>query len=193
MTTLRSHRITTAVLLAGAAALLLSSCSLLGESSDTSNGPRLVDTKAPAQLLRNEAAGKIPLDSQLGTVKAEDSSTTCSSEDVDPEGKERSWRSTALVELKSGIEPKDIVAGVVAGFEENGWEEGTFGNATIVELTKEGLETSIRLATFSAKDEKNARVQITVAGPCVMTDGTDSKEVKLAEGTWDEDGDAASK
>ncbi len=168
---------TTAVLIA--AAFLLAGCS----SSAESTGTTLAETKSPVQLLRNELADRIDDAVVSELLIANDKSTACRTPEADPEGLQRSWESTARVELVEGSDPKDVIEDLVGSFVEQGWERGTYGTASIIELTRPGNGSEIHISSKKPNEETGApgEIQIGVGGPCVMTAGADSDEVRALE------------
>ena len=141
----------------------------------------LVETKSPVQLLRNEAVSRVPADDIEGIVKQQDESTACRTPETDPKGLQRLWRSTVRFELKDdpSVDPQSVIDELAASFVDDGWAQGTFGVATIIELTRPGSETKIHISLSPGNEaaETAAAVQLSVSGPCVMTAGAESKEV----------------
>ncbi len=163
-----------APLIGAALAALLAGCS---PAASTPDALTLAETKSPVQLLRNEAADRIPEDSISAVLSTSDESAPCRTAETDPEGLERQWRSTARFEIAPFVEVGGTVKALVASFVEQGWIEGTFGADTIIELTREGSETNIHITTKSARDEAGAQISVTVSGPCVVTEGKSSEDV----------------
>ena len=158
-------------------ALLMSGCS----DTTSSDAPTLAETKSPVQLLRNEAASRVQ-ESQIDQVlKTQDESTSCRTPETDPDGLSRSWRSVSRLQLvySTSVEVSAVVDNLAESFVKQGWDRGTYGTASIIELTREGSETNIHISFKRADDEAQtgAEVQIAVAGPCVMTAGRTSDEV----------------
>jgi hypothetical protein len=146
----------------------------------------LAQTKSPVQLLRNEAASRVPADAVDSIVTSQDESTACRTVETDPDGLLRSWRSVVRYALKYGdaYDGERIVADLAASFVDQGWVEGSYGTAAIVELSRDGSETTIHISESpgDAEARTGAQVQLTVAGPCVLTKGADSDEVRLLDG-----------
>jgi hypothetical protein len=140
----------------------------------------LAETKSPVQLLRNEAAGRIPAELISEVVAARDQSTSCQMAS-DPEGRIRSWGSSVRVSLTdaAGKDVESIVDDLVASFEEQGWEAGIYGVSSIVDLTSKDSIVAIHISPVAGDEETGAgaKVQLTVSGPCVVTDGAESDEV----------------
>jgi hypothetical protein len=156
----------------------------------------LTDTKSPAQLLRNEAANRIPADVIDEIIESEDVSVACLSEQDDPDGTIRSWHSTADVLIRDGNDVKQLTKDLAASFEEQGWVSRTLGgNVNVVSklLESDSSLASIQVSGFEPNAEdigttgqedvvEQLTVQVQVHGPCVRTDGKDSDEVKSLEG-----------
>ena len=162
-----------------------------GDYADVS----LTDTKSPAQLLRNEAANRIPEEAIDEIIESEDVSVPCLSESDDPQGTIRSWHSTADVLIVDGNDVKQLAKDLAASFEDQGWTSRNLGGN--VNVVSKLLESDTSLATIQVSGfEPNAdqgstgledpvdqlTVQVQVHGPCVRTDGPDSEEVKGLEG-----------
>ena len=145
----------------------------------------LADTKAPVQLLRNEAANRIPAKFVDDILATKDMSSACKTEETDPEGLIRSWRSSVRIGLKNdeSIDVASVVKALNATFIKQGWEQGSYGAATIVELTSDTSAVVIHISTKAATPEAGtgAEIQIQTGGPCVETAGTESDEVKKLE------------
>ena len=156
----------------------------------------LTDTKSPAQLLRNEAANRIPAEAIDEIIQSEDVSVACLSEQDDPEGTIRSWHSTADVLIKDGNDVRQLTKDVAASFEEQGWiSRNLGGNANVVSklLESDTSLASIQVSGFEPNAEdigttgqedvvEQLTVNVQVHGPCVRTDGPDSDEVRNLEG-----------
>ena len=156
---------------------------LAGCGSGSSSTP-LGDTKAPAQLLRNEVASRIPADVVEKLADSEDASEGCSTD-----GSKRSWRSSQLMYVlpdKAG-RVLTILDGVTASLSEQGWGGETSQPSSKihdVKLTSTKIESVIRIRVVEASDDagNGATIELSVNGPCVQTDGADSDEVKRLEG-----------
>jgi len=145
----------------------------------------LAETKAPVQLLRNEAANRIPAKFVDDILATKDMSSACQTEETDPEGLVRSWRSSVRIALKNddSVKVDSIVKALNATFIKQGWKQGSYGAATIVELTSDTSAVVIHISTKAATPEAGAgaEIQIQTGGPCVETAGTDSDEVTSLE------------
>jgi hypothetical protein len=160
--------------------------SVPGEYPDVS----LAKTKSPAQLLRNEAAARLPEGVIDEIIESEDSSVACLSEAEDPTGSIRSWHSTVDV-LILGEEPvAPLVNALVDSFGEQGWVARDLGgNANAIKklLETEGSLADMQISGFTPTDSASSvaleesveqrTVQIEVHGPCVRTAGAESSEV----------------
>lgn len=157
----------------------------------------LAASKSPVQLLRNDAAGRIPT-AVIDTVEdANDLSVACLPEADDPEGLVRSWNSGAVVTIVSGSQWRvdAIVDNLVESFVDQGWTARGLGGSANIKSQLLSSDSSMAEITISAKipdedqtsisndeDVENVTVEINVVGPCVVTEGTDSDEVKKVEG-----------
>lgn len=184
------------------ATLALTSLSACAGPSATSSVPgtypdvSLVDTKTHAQLLRNEAANRIPEEVIDQIIETEDATVACLSEHDDPDGLIRSWHSTADVLIKDDgtVLVADLVKDLAASFEEQGWTSRSLGGNTNVTSRLLESETSladIQVAGFEPNPDlpstgleetvEQVTVQIQVHGPCVRTNGPESDEVTALE------------
>jgi hypothetical protein len=167
--------------LTGIIAVALLAGALSGCAGSSDGTPTLVETKSPVQLLRNEAASRLPTDLVEGVVAEQDGSTACRTVETDPEGLLRSWRSVVRFELRKdeAIDPQAVIDDLASSFVADGWHQGTFGVASIIELTRAGSETQIHISMSEPDADADAggEVQLTVSGPCVMTAGAESDEV----------------
>ena len=154
----------------------------------------LAETKSPAQLLRNEAAARLPAEVIDQIIEAEDASVACLSESDDPSGVVRSWHSTVDVTITGDADVATLVADLVASFAEQGWAVRDLGgNATVSQklLESDGTLADIQVsgltpdtgATSVSLEEvvEQPTVKIAVHGPCVRTGGTESTEVTALE------------
>lgn len=150
----------------------------------------LAETKSPAQLLRNEAAARLPEGVIDEIIESQDTSVSCLSEEEDPDGTIRSWHSTVDVLILGEAEVAPLVNDLVASFEEDGWvgrdlggnvssvkklleSEGSLADMQISGLTPDENATSVSLEEVV----EQRTVQIEVHGPCVRTAGGTSDEV----------------
>ena len=165
-----------AVAIAGLSAALLTGC---GSGSGDGDSLTLAATKSPAQLLRNEAANRVPAEHVESIIKSQDESTSCRTVETDPEGLLRSWRSAVRIQLvnDASVDPDAVLETLVTSFVDDGWDRGSYGVETIIELTRDGSETNIHVSVSQPDESVGAEIQLVVAGPCVMTDGRDSDEV----------------
>ena len=154
----------------------------------------LADTKSPAQLLRNEAAARLPAEVIDQIIEAEDASVACLSESDDPEGVVRSWHSTVNVTIQGGTEVATLVTDLAASFSEQGWAVRDLGgNASVSQklLESESSLADIQVTGLTPDDGATSvsleevveqpTVKIAVHGPCVRTGGTESDEVTALE------------
>jgi len=154
----------------------------------------LADTKSPAQLLRNEAAARLPQELIDQIVEAEDASVPCLSASDDPDGLVRSWHSTVNVTVLPDATVATLVADLAASFIDQGWTVRDLGgNATVSQklLESDAALADIQLsgltpdtgATSVSLEEvvEQPTVKIAVHGPCVRTGGQKSDEVTALE------------
>jgi len=144
----------------------------------------LSSTKAPAQLLRNEVASRVPPAIVESLGDTEDSSVGCGND-----GMRRSWRSSVLmfVEPGSAWRIEAVADDVVKSLTDEAWTAKVNNDsATITQTTLKNPKTNavISLQTTKPVDEKGngSTLAISADGPCVDTDGPDSDEVKKLEG-----------
>ena len=163
-----------------------------GESAVEGNYPSisLAESKAPAQLLRNTAVTRIAPDVILNVGTDTDGSIACLSEEKDPEGTIRRWDSTVDVNLKltEAKNAEAIVAAVIKSYTDEGWmaQAITGSKATSqAHLLTNGTASAssvstsqIRIEAVVAGDQGSAYIRIDSMGPCVVTEGADSAEVK---------------
>jgi len=145
-------------------------------SSSEPTGLTLAQSKSPVQLLRNETASRIPAGLVAEVINSSDASENCRTPETDPEGLERSWKSSARITLTPEADLDLVMSKLFISFREDGWEQGTFGSDTIIEFTKPDSVAKIHITTSSKEGEATA-IQVKVSGPCVMTAGEKSDEV----------------
>jgi hypothetical protein len=168
-----------------------------GESAADENVPAgeypdlsLAESKAPAQLLRNTAVTRIPTEVVLNVGTDTDGSIACLGEADDPDGAIRRWDSSVDVNLKL-TEAKNadaIVATVIKTFTDDGWMSqaitGSKADNQAFLLTNgtssaASVSTSqVRIEAVISGDKTTAYVHIDSLGPCVVTEGANSPEVK---------------
>ena len=154
----------------------------------------LAETKSPAQLLRNEAAARLPEEVIDEIVEAEDVSVACLSEADDPEGLVRSWHSTVDVRIVGDVTVASLVSDLVASFEEQGWVARDLGgtssvvkkllesDGSLADIQVSGLTPDANQASTSLEEVVDQpTVTIGVHGPCVRTGGAESDEVAALE------------
>jgi hypothetical protein len=166
----RQRRLPAVLLCGAAAALLLVGCTDAG-------GITLAETKASAQLLRNNALAGIPDDHVSGFVEWKDLSKSCADAADDPDELMRSWYSSGLVPIAPLYitETAAIMQDLAASYEEKGWSVTGDGDTRV--LTKPGSSSTITLTVVAI----TGQLRIESEGPCVATGGPDSDEVKLLE------------
>jgi len=174
-----TRRTTVAILVALVPALILSGC---GESTPT--GPTLSSTKGPAQLLRNEVADRVPPAAVDQIADPIDASVACGDN-----GMKRAWRSSVLmfVAPDAAWRITSIADDLSGSLGEQGWKASTNESSpSISQVTLKNAATNavINLTVTQPVDEdgNGATLAIAADGPCVVTDGPDSDEVKKLEG-----------
>jgi len=164
-----------------AVSVALSACSPTEAPTGKYPDLSLAETKSPVQLLRNEAASRIPEAVIEEVIHSQDVSTNCMTEETDPDGLIRSWDSSVrvMINAENGEDVQGIVDDLAASFVEQGWEKGTFGVASIIDLSSETSPVSIHVSVSKADAEtgEGGAIQLTASGPCVETDGAESDEV----------------
>ncbi len=150
----------------------------------------LAESKSPAQLLRNSALTRIPAETILNVGTEIDGSTACLSEEEDPKGYIRQWVSSVDVNLRLPEAPNTdaIVDGVLASFIDEGWMSQQVAGSTAdshADLLTNGTSAAagvsaarIHLEAVVANDGASSFIHIEALGPCVITDGADSSQVK---------------
>jgi hypothetical protein len=182
---------------AGLAAIAVAAIALTGCSSEPAQTGKypdltLAETKSPTQLLRNEAASRVPEEVIEEIVNSTDKSTNCITAESDPDGLIRSWGSSVRIAItpEHGAEVQSIVDDLAQSFVEQGWEKDTFGVATIIDLASPKSPVSIHVSVSKADAEtgEGGAISLTASGPCVETDGGESDEVKNLEKRAEQEG-----
>jgi hypothetical protein len=191
----RGNRIRVSAALA-ALALTIVGLTACSSSTGASNGsgPTLAETKSPVQLLRNEAATRIPPAAIESVVQTEDMSVACKTEAEDPQGLRRSWHSDVRVTVdpSSAWRVDTIVDDLVASFVEQGWVAtpiDTRSDKHGLKLSKEGMASAIRVTanrpdpadTTAVATDEPVSIDLALNGPCVDTEGADSDAVRKLE------------
>jgi hypothetical protein len=182
--------------LAGAAvvtSLLLGGCA---QGSAPPEELTLLQTKLPAQLLRNDVASQIDPAVVASVGDAVDQSIACLTEKEDPKGLQRSWQSivTVLLVDASAKDVDSIIDGAAAVLTEQGWKLASLGGSAVIHTRYLSNDSSSTIELSAISDDEdaqyvdssqleNASIVVEVHGPCVATDGTDSDEVTSLEGS----------
>jgi hypothetical protein len=171
------------IIAAGVVSLVLGSV-LAGCAGSAQSSIKLVDTKPPTQLLRNELTSRIPAGTIDSLGATDDASVACGQD-----GFKRSWRASQLlfVAPAAAATVTDDLAALVDSLTAEGWtpeESKASSKITESRLTSAKTTSVILLtATEASDDEGNgATLEVAVTGPCVLTDGPESQEVKHLEG-----------
>jgi len=161
------------LLVATAAVLVLAGCA--GDQ-----GISLAEAKSNVQLLRNDAASRIPADVVDIVLVSSDLSVSCESESTDPEGRLRSWHSGARISLTPGADIDAVIDDLVASFVDQGWEQSS--SSTTTTLSSSTIFSDIEITAIEATDDGDvAEITLALTSPCVDTDGESSKEVRQLE------------
>ncbi|TBN57761.1 hypothetical protein EYE40_10380 [Glaciihabitans arcticus] len=171
---------------AAATVIALAGCASVGSAGSiegASDDVTLAQSKSPVQLLRNEAASRLPSIVLLDVAETTDTSVSCSDADADPDGRARSWTSGLTVHVANSraASVPNVVSDLTDSFLEQDWTVSEEGEGSVV-LANAGSAVVIELATAAREGNENATIRITTSGPCVLTDGAESDEVKALEG-----------
>ena len=168
---------------------LLSGCSSdAGASAGTGadGSLTLAAIKSPIQLLRNEAAGRIPADVVDSIVQPTDKSSACKPSSEDPDENWRTWTSEVLtiIAYDKARPVSDIEDELIASFVDQGWVEGEAPADKTTRLIKDTTFATIDISAVAQDTtfEVPGQIQLIVGGPCVLTDGPTSAEVTKLEG-----------
>ena len=182
-----SVRSTTVIAVALSAVVLLCGCAA---SAGTGAGgvaqATLAETKSAAQLLRNEAASRLPDIIVKEVNETTDLSESCKPVADDPDGLERSWLSTTSILLTNSQSARiEVVSEELAqSFVDQGWVESkeASSNQTLIALTNESSLARIEFSVEPKAKGQQPAIRISTTGPCVTTAGGESDEVKKLEG-----------
>ena len=143
-------------------------------------GISLAEAKSNVQLLRNDAASRIPAELLDIVLVSSDLSVSCESESTDPEGRLRSWHSGARISLTPGADIDAVIDDLVASFVDQGWEQSS--SSTTTTLSSSTIFSDIEITAIEATDDGDvAEITLALTSPCVDTDGESSKEVRQLE------------
>jgi len=185
MSRTESRRVLAGLVATAAVAMVLAGCSSAPPAEGKYPDLTLAETKSPTQLLRNEAASRIPEEVIEEIVNSTDKSTNCITAESDPDGLIRSWGSSVRVAINAehGSEVQSLVDGLAQSFVDQGWEKDTFGVDSIIDLASPKSPVSIHVTVSKADPEtgEGGAISLTASGPCVETDGGESDEVKNLE------------
>ena len=160
-------------------AVLLAALALAGCSS-APGALTLVETKATVQLLRTDAWYRLP-----EVMIKSDNETTDTSMACDDGGVMRSWRSSTVALVTNSQAPRVVTAGdnLAASFVEQGWEAARSEEdaAVLTVLTRSSSVAVIEIEAVEKTEAHRASIRITASGPCVVTAGADSDEVRNLE------------
>lgn len=159
------------------AALALTGC---GTEEQADPGMSLRDSKTATQLLLNELSGRIPADDIISMGEQSDTSESCLAEAQDTDGTQRRWVSVRDINLVDTTRSVAYADDIVATYTEQDWsavgvtESRANEHATLLTNGTGGAQVLVEPTTTGLHLES--------VGPCVITDGKDSDEVKQLEG-----------
>ena len=179
-----------AAALAAAAVIALGGCAASGEGLPASVieelGTRtLAESKSPVQLLRNEAAGRLPRIVMNSAVETADVSEPCLDPADDPAGLARSWRSTTtiIVTNSRAASIHEATTALTTSFTDQGWESSADSEPGVRSvLTSGDSDAVITITATDRSGDDEAAISIDVTGACVLTAGPESQEVLALEG-----------
>jgi len=156
----------------------------------------IAQTKSPVQLLRNDAASRLPPSTIESVEETLDGTVACLEEEDDPTGIVRSWHSTALVTVQDGSiwRVDDIVDNLIESYTEQDWLARSLGESadtrsSLLTSKKSTAEITVtgkrpdkdQVATSTEEVVDEVTIEIQVHGPCVRTAGADSDEIAKLE------------
>lgn len=163
--------------------LFLAGCAGAPDESDVNDGePRLVDTKSPVQLLRNDATNRVDPENIASIRKEVDQSEPCFTEEKNPGGLIRQWKSSVELVLADGTDRVAIMTELVQSFVDQGWTAEELSNDTDFADTLLSSDSSLAGIQISSTEMSIVSIiRVISTGPCVTTDGPDSEEVTSLE------------
>ncbi len=165
--------------------LAIATFALTGCTSTIATAETLAGTKSPVQLTRNTVASLIADEAIDIRETTTDESMSCTS---DPAGRERAWFSgiRLILVADAAAKAQDIGAGMVVELESAGWSstEELDEKSSTWNLAKPGLSVDLVVTAVGDPDGngKGASILVESTGPCVITDGANSAEVRALEG-----------
>jgi len=160
----------------------LAGCAASGETVDSEYPDlTLAETKSPTQLLRNEAASRVPTDLVASVGAVVDQSQGCLFADTDPEGHIRRWTSGVVITLNEGVDARTVADDLSHLFATDEWSETRFDYGPGMELTNTDSLAVIRVLPQHFTDGEPDTLRVEGLGPCVRTDGAESDEVTQLE------------
>jgi hypothetical protein len=166
------------------ASVVLTGCASFGApATQRVSTPKLTlsDSKEAAQLIRNDAATRLPDVMVKQVADLTDVSVACGDASTDASGVMRAWSSGATLLITNSQAARiDIVSTrLVQTYVDSGWTATTEPSGATT-LEKEGKPV-ISVVSVSKDDGPQPLIRIETAGPCVATDGPDSLEVRELE------------
>jgi hypothetical protein len=155
---------------------------VLAGCATTSTELTLQDVKSPLQLLRNQTASAVPAADIDHITHPSDSAIPCHDDAADPEHKWLTWQSSVLIYLTFDAS-SDMTAfrnELAAGFQDRGWTQGVSDSLNQVRLQRKGSIAVIDLYTTGRvkSTRTGGQLRVDVTGPCVLTAGASSEEVR---------------
>ena len=139
----------------------------------------LAQTKQSVQLLRNASAERIDAAAVADIRKTGDQSFPCVTDDGNPDGLIRQWQSNAEVVLAEGADRIVTTGDLVQSLVDDGWVATEVSNGDSFGQTDLASASSLASISVASADQSAISIiRLTVKGPCVVTDGPDSDEVK---------------
>lgn len=169
---------------AGACALAaaLAMAALAGCATVGDGGLTLQAVKSPIQLLRNEAANRVPKTDIASVDHPFDTVEACRSSDEDPQQTWLTWQSSVLMTftVAASGDMKSVRNTLADSFQAQGWTEGVADAVSSIKLQKKSSIATISIYTTSgdAAAAQGGTLRIDVDGPCVQTPGAASDEVR---------------
>jgi hypothetical protein len=167
------------IVVAATIGFLLAGCASTPPPTDSAL--TLADTKSAAQLLRNDAAQRLPSVMVKDVVDLFDTSVSCQTTAVDPDGTMRAWTSGATLMITNSQAARiDIVSErLIAAYTDAGWAATVLANH--VTRLESPTRPTILVEPVEKSDGIAPMILIETTGPCVLTAGVDSDEVKQLE------------
>lgn len=170
----------------GVVAMVLAAGALAGCSgsavADTTNS-QLAASKSPVQLLRNQMANRIAKNDIYGRITSAEQVTQCTpshmAQGADPEDY---LEYTASVTVPLKVSPTGARNDLLKSLSDSGWTKGLSPVSTAVRMHSASSVAQIDVFADKPSGNSTGSLRVVVSGPCVLTDGIDSPEVKQVQG-----------